>query len=368
MNPKDTVQFIDLASQRKLIAESVQKRINKVLDHQQFILGPEITEVEQKLAQFVGVEHCVTVSNGTDALMIALMALGVKAGDEVITSPFSFFATPESIALIGAIPVFVDIDPKTYNLDSRLLEKAITAKTKAIMPVSLYGQCADIDAINTVAAKHKIPVIEDGAQSFGALYKGRRSCSMTEIATTSFFPSKPLGCYGEGGACFTNSKALAEVMKEIRVHGQSKRYYHPRLGINGRFETIQAAVILSKLEIFEREIELRQEFAHKYDAYLKNAVETPYIAPENLSVYALYTIRVKNRDSLQQALQEKGIPTAVHYPTPLYRQPALAMCDIKAESFPHVEKASNEVLSLPFHPYLTDSQIKRVADELLACL
>ena len=354
------MEFIDLKTQYKLMKESVDSRIARVLQHGQFIMGPEIEELETALAARTGAKHCVTCASGTDALMIALMALGVGRGDEVITSPFTFIATAEIIALLGATPVFVDIDPRTYNLDPRQLAHAITPRTRAIMPVSLYGQCADMDAINSIAKN--IPVIEDAAQSLGALYKERQSCNLSTIGCTSFFPSKPLGCYGDGGACFTSDDQLAKLMKQIRVHGQDRRYHHPIIGFNGRLDTLQAAVLLAKLKRFDEEISKRAELGSRYTQLLSGAgVVTPFIAPGNTSVYAQYTIQVENREAVQDELKRKNIPTAVHYPIPLNLQPAFAKLGLGKGSFPISEHAAERVMSLPMHPYLTEADQKVVA-------
>lgn len=355
------MEFIDLKEQQARIKEALDARIAGVLSHGRYIMGPEVAELEERLADCVGVRHAIGVSSGTDALLISLMALGVGAGDEVITTPFSFIATAETIALLGAKPVFVDIDPRTYNIDPALIESAITIRTKAIMPVSLYGQCADFDAINTIANRHGIPVIEDGCQSFGATYKGRRSCGLSTLGCTSFFPSKPLGSYGDGGMCFTDDDELARAMREIRVHGQDRRYHHPRIGVNGRLDTLQAAVLLAKLEVFDDEVEARARIGARYTELLKDYVGVPFIEAHNTSVYAQYTIRVKDRDWVRASLQEAGIPSAVHYPVSLNRQPALA-CNVR---FEHAEQAASEVLSLPMHPYLNKVQQARVADAVL---
>jgi UDP-2-acetamido-2-deoxy-ribo-hexuluronate aminotransferase len=353
------MQFIDLKTQCERIEDKITQRFQDILKHGAFIMGPEVEELEKKLSQFVGVEHALAVASGTDALLIALMAVGVGHGDEVITSPFSFFATAEVIALLGAKPVFVDINSSSYNINVSAIEAAITSKTKAIMPVSLYGQCADFDEINAIAEKYNLPVIEDGAQSFGATYKGRRSGSLSTIGCTSFFPSKPLGCYGDGGACFTNDPELARRMMEIRVHGQSKRYYHTSLGINGRLDTIQAAILVEKMAIFEDEIEKRQEVAKRYAKLLPQFIQEPLVASHNLSVYAQYTIRVSQREKLQAALQKRGIPTAVHYPLGLHQQPIFKELYPSDASYPVTELVATEVMSLPMHPYLTESdQIK----------
>jgi len=342
--------FIDLKRQQSQVRPSLEKNIHAVLQHGRYIMGSEVGLLEERLADYVGVKLAIGVASGTDALLIAMMALGVGHGDEVITTPFSFIATAETIALLGAKPVFVDIDPKTCNLDPALLEAAITDKTKAIMPVSLYGQCADYDAINAIAEKHGLPVIEDGCQSFGATYKGRKSCGLTTIGCTSFFPSKPLGCYGDGGACFTNDDELAKAMREIRVHGQDRRYHHPRIGINGRLDTLQAAILLAKMDIFEDEVAARGRIGARYSELLEGAVVTPYIESHNTSVYAQYTVQVEDRDAMQAKLKESGIPTAVHYPIPLNRQPSLAC----AEWFERSEYAAGRVMSLPMHPYLSE--------------
>jgi UDP-2-acetamido-2-deoxy-ribo-hexuluronate aminotransferase len=327
------MQFIDLAAQQqqrlgdgRTLRQTIDARMAVVLDHGQYILGPEVAELEQRLASYVGVEHCVSVASGTDALLIALMALGVKSGDEVITTPFSFIATAETIALLGAVPVYVDIDPATYNLDPSKIEPAITPRTRAILPVSLYGQPADLTAINAIAARHHLPVIEDGAQSFGASQHGRRSGGLSTIGTTSFFPSKPLGGYGDGGACFTGDGELAERMRRISRHGQSRRYFHTDVGINGRIDTLQAAIVLAKLDVFEAEVEARGGIGAGLSQKLQAAdiTSTPQLAPGNTSVYAQYTIQVENRPAVQASLKARGIPTAVHYPTLLCQQPALA--------------------------------------------
>ncbi len=370
------MDFIDLKSQYARVRESMDARIQTVLAHGQYVLGRETVELEQKLANYVGVKHCIGASSGTDTLLIALMALDIGVGDEVITSPFTFIATGEMIALAGAKPVFVDIDPRTYNIDPTLIERAITPRTKAIMPVSLYGQCADFDAINAIARQHKLPVIEDGAQSFGARYNGRRSCGVSDIGSTSFFPSKPLGAYGDGGALFTNDDALAKLMTEIRVHGQDRRYHHPRLGINGRLDTLQAAVLLAKLEIFDDEVAARARIGARYSALIEDAfariddpqrrVVTRPLSPGCTSVYAQYTIEVPYRDKVEQGMKERGIPTAVHYPVPLHMQPVFASLQQGMGSFPASEAAASRVMSLPMHPYLTDAQQLQIVNALRA--
>jgi UDP-2-acetamido-2-deoxy-ribo-hexuluronate aminotransferase len=367
------IPFIDLKTQYQRIESDVNVRIKKVLEHGQFILGPEVNELEEKLADYVGTKHCVGVSSGTMALHIALMALDIGPGDEVITTPFTFIATAEIIALVGAKPVFVDIDPRTYNIDPTKIEAAISNKTKAIMPVSLYGQCAEFDAINAIAQKHKLPVIEDGAQSFGATYKNRMSCSITTIGCTSFFPAKPLGAYGEGGAIFTNDGELAKLMKEIRVHGQDRRYHHARLGLNGRLDTLQAAILLAKMDIFPDEVEARwaigQRYTRLFEEHKQNnpalSITPPYIETYNKSVFAQYTIQVDNRDALQAKLSEKGLPTAVHYPIPVDQQPAIPVND---PPLPNAKAASERVMSLPMHPYLDEATQKGIVDKIIDAL
>lgn len=365
------MQFIDLASQQARIKETIFANIQKVLSHGQYILGPEVAELEEKLAEFTGAKYCITCANGTDALQIVQMALGIGPGDEVITPGFSYIATAATVALLGAKPVYVDIDEKTYNLDPTKIEAAITPRTRAIIPVSLYGQCADFDAINAIAAKYAIPVIEDAAQSFGASYKGKKSCNLTTVACTSFFPSKPLGCYGDGGAIFTSDEELAKNIRQIARHGQDRRYHHVRVGVNSRLDTLQAAILLAKLVIFPEEIKLRNQVAMRYTELIGRGllpgwnVITPEIEINNISTWAQYTIRVKNRDLLKELLRKAGVPTAVHYPMPLNKQPAvkdsrvqLAVGDVVA----------GEVISLPMHPYLEEAEQAKVTSILNANL
>lgn len=353
------MQFVDLAAQQARIKDKIDANIQKVLSHGKYILGPEVAELEEKLATYCGAKHCITVANGTDALQIAQMAVGVGPGDEVIVPGFSYIATAETPAVLGAKPVYVDIDPRTYNLNPELLEAAITPRTKAIIPVSLYGQCADFDTINAIAAKHGIPVIEDGAQSFGASYKGKKSCNLTTIGCTSFFPSKPLGCYGDGGAIFTNDDELAIVLRQIARHGQDKRYHHIRVGVNSRLDTLQAAILLPKLELLSEEIQLRNQVAKSYDRLLNEAgiVTAPFVEGHNISAWAQYTIQVAGREALQQRLTEQGIPTAVHYPIPLNHQPAVRDLDVE---LPIGDRASDRVMSFPMHAYLDADSIKQI--------
>jgi UDP-2-acetamido-2-deoxy-ribo-hexuluronate aminotransferase len=353
------LEFVDLKAQYRALKPVIDARIQRVLDHGQYIMGPEVQELEERLAEYVGARYCIGVSDGTTALMIALMALDIAPGDEVITTPFTFIATGEMIALMGAVPVFVDIDPDSFNLDPVLLEAAITARTRAIMPVSLYGQCADMNAINAIAARHKLPVIEDAAQSFGASQDGKRSGALSSIGSTSFFPSKPLGCYGDGGALFTNDEHLAKRMREIRLHGQDRRYHHPTLGLNGRLDTLQAAILLAKFDTFADEVSARARIGARYTEMIRSAlassVQAPILAPGNTSVYAQYTVRVAQRESVIRKLTEAGVPTAVHYPIPLHLQPVFKAHGLGAGSYPHAELAAQQVMSLPMHPYLDEN-------------
>jgi UDP-2-acetamido-2-deoxy-ribo-hexuluronate aminotransferase len=358
------MEFIDLKSQYQRLKPEIDVAIQRVLDHGQYILGPEVAELEEKLIAYTGAQYCVTVANGTDALQIALMALGVGPGDEVITPGFTYIATAETVALLRAKPVYVDIDARTYNLDPALLEAAITPRTKAIIPVSLYGQCADFDAINAIAVRHGIPVIEDAAQSFGATYKGRKSCNLSTIACASFFPTKPLGCYGDGGAIFTSDDNLAKEIRQIARHGQERRYHHVRVGVNSRLDTLQAAILLPKLAILDEEMSLRQQVAARYTRFLNNAGidGTPYVESYNVSAWAQYTVRVQNRDSVQKRLADASVPTAVHYPIPLNKQPAVQDLDAR---LPIGDRVSGEVMSLPFNPGLSDEHQDRVIAALV---
>lgn len=348
------MQFIDLKTQYLKHRAEIDGRMARVLEHGQFIMGPEIDELEKALAVYVGVKHAITVASGTDSLEIALRALGIGPGDEVITVPFTWISSAEVIGLVGAKPVFVDIDPATYNLDVTQLAAAITPRTKAILAVSLFGQMPDYDFINEIAAKHGITVIEDGAQSFGATQRGHKSCSVTKISSTSFFPAKPLGCYGDGGALFTADNQLNETMRAIRTHGGVKRHHHPLLGMNGRLDTLQAAVLLAKLPYFPAEVEARNRIGARYTELLREVVGVPEVVPDNTHVYAQYTIRVNNRDELGSTLKSVGIPSAIYYPKCLHEQPVFASLGYKWGDFPVAEKASRQVISLPMHPYLTE--------------
>lgn len=357
------MQFINLVAQQDRIKDKLNANIQKVLAHGQYILGPEVHELEEKLSEYTGAKYCITCANGTDALQITQMAFDIGPGDEVITPGFTYIATAETVAVLGAKPIYVDINPRTYNLDVEQLEAAINPRTKAIIAVSLYGQCADFDAINAIAAKYNIPVIEDAAQSFGASYKGKKSCNLTTVACTSFFPSKPLGCYGDGGAIFTNDEALATIMRQIARHGQDRRYHHIRVGVNSRLDTLQAAILLPKLEILDEEMQARQRVAETYNQLFTEAGITtiPFIEAHNQSAWAQYTIQVNNRDEVQAKLKEQGIPTTVHYPIPLNKQPAVA--DSNA-ALPVGDAVAERVMSLPMHPYLKVEDQKKVVNGL----
>ncbi len=360
-----SIRFIDLQTQYHQLRNQIGDRINSVLEHGQYIMGPEVQELENKLTQYTGTKHCLTVASGTEALLISLMAIGIRPGDEVITTPFTFVATAETIALLGATPVFVDIEPDTCNIDATLIEDKITDKTKAILPVSLYGQPADMNEINAIAARNgNIPVIEDAAQSFGSTYNGRKSCNLSTVGCTSFFPSKPLGCYGDGGAIFTNDAALAQACREIRVHGQTRRYHHTRIGVGGRMDTLQCAILLAKLERFHWEVDRRTQIGLTYNSLLDDAkIERVQQKADRTSVFAQYTIRVKDRNRVQNNLKEHGIPTAVHYPIPLNQQPAYAHYG-STTSTPMAEKLSQEVLSLPMGPDLKEIDQKYIVEKL----
>lgn len=352
------IEFNDLKAQQARIKDQIDAAIQRVLAHGQYILGPEVTELEEKLAAYTGARHCISVANGTDALQIAQMALGIGPGDEVITPGFNYIAAAETVALLRAKPVYVDIDPRTYNLNPDLVEAAITPRTKAIIPVSLYGQCADFDVINAIAANHRIPVIEDAAQSFGATYKGKKSGNLSTIACTSFFPSKPLGAYGDGGAIFTSDDALAKVIRQIARHGQDRRYHHIRVGVNSRLDTLQAAILIPKLCILDEEMARRRQVAERYTHLLEQTgIITPHIETHNQSAWAQYTVRIDQRKQVQERLKVVCIPTAVHYPIPLNQQPAVADAEAR---LPIGDAMAQEVLSLPMHPYLSEAQQRQV--------
>jgi UDP-2-acetamido-2-deoxy-ribo-hexuluronate aminotransferase len=361
------IPFTDLKAQYEALKPQIQARIDRVLEHGQYIMGPEVRELEQRLEAYTGAGHCITVASGTEALLISLMALGVKPGDEIITTPFTFVATVEVIALLGATPVFVDIQPDTCNIDPARIEAAITERTRAIIPVSLYGQPADMNEINAIAARHGgIPVIDDAAQSFGADYKGVKSCNLSTIGCTSFFPSKPLGCYGDGGAIFTSDESIAQACREIRVHGQSQRYVHTRIGVGGRMDTLQCAIVLAKLDRFDWEVARRLEIGARYNSLLDAAgIARVVQRPDRTSVFAQYTLFTDDRAALQDALKQRGVPTAVHYPVPLNEQPAYrALCAPGAT--PHSAQAALRVMSLPMSADLTHAQQDAIVGAVVA--
>lgn len=362
------MEFIDLKSQQARIKAKIDQRIQDVLSHGRYVMGPELEELEERLKNYVGTRHCIGASSGTDTLLIAMMALGIGPGDEVITVPFTWISTAEMIALIGATPVFVDIDETTWNMDVSKLESAITEKTKAIMPVGIFGQTADMIGINEIASRNgNLPVIEDAAQSFGATHQGKKSGGLSTIGSTSFFPSKPLGCYGDGGGLFTNDDDLAERMRHIRVHGQTERHHHPILGINGRLDTLQAAILLEKLEIFDDEILRRQEVAQAYGDGIRNSsVTLPMVGPSNTSVFAQYTILSSNRDVLAASLKKAGIPSVSYYAVPLHLQPVFADLGYKKGQFPITEDVASRGLSLPMNPYLSEEEVAAVCDVIVA--
>ena len=350
------MQFIDLKSRHLLIKDQINARIQAVMEHGQFILGPEVRELEQKLAEYTGTKHCVTVSSGTDSLLIALMALGIGPGDEVITVPYTWISSAEVIALVGATPVFVDVREDTLNIDETQLEAAINERTKAIMPVSIYGQTSEMDAINAIANKYDLPVIEDAAQSFGATYNERKSCNLSSIGSTSFFPSKPLGCYGDAGALFTDNDEWADRFRQIRVHGQERKHHHPIVGLNGRMDTLQAAILLAVLEVFPQEVSCREEIGARYSSGLSGleGLSVPVVPRGNTSVYAQYTILSDRRSDIQEALKKHDIPSVSYYSVPLHLQPVFSELGHKFGDFPVAEKVANECLSLPMSPYLTE--------------
>lgn len=365
------IDFIDLKAQQQVIFPSLMERIQRVLSHGQYIMGPEIQELEGCLASYTGVKHAVSCSSGTDALLMPLLAYGVGPGDAIFTTPFTFIATAEVIQLLGATPVFVDIEPRTFNIDPNLLAAAITAldrnpktahlKPKGIIPVDLFGQPADYDRINAIAHQHGLFVLEDAAQSFGATYKGKRACALADVAATSFFPAKPLGCYGDGGAIFTNDDQLAELLRSIRVHGKgSHKYDNVRIGLNGRLDTLQAAIVLAKMEVFDNEIVARQQVAQRYHQGLKEVVAVPYVAAECSSAWAQYSVLSDHRAGLQQKLKEASIPTVVYYPLPLHLQGAFTHLGYKSGDFPSSEEAAAKIFSLPMHPYLGQPQQERI--------
>lgn len=358
------MQFIDLKTQYATLKDAIDNSIARVLAHGQYIMGPEVQELEKRLAEYVGAKHCISVASGTMSLEIALRALGLGPGDEVITVPFTWISSSEVISLVGARPVFVDIELESYNIDASQVEAAITPRTKAIMAVSLFGQMPDMARLQEIAKKHGLSLIEDAAQSFGATQHGHRSCGVAPISSTSFFPAKTLGCYGDGGALFTSDDAAADSMKAIRNHGGLIRHHHTLVGTNGRFDTIQAAVLLAKLPSFDWELQERARIGQRYSELLGDVCAVPSIVPGNTHVYAQYTIRVPDRDSLAAHLKQAGIPTAIYYPKCLHEQPVYADLKYPWGSFPHSERASREVLSLPMHPFLSEQDQDRIVMEI----
>lgn len=364
------MEFIDLKSQQIRIRSDLDKRIAAVLDHGRYIMGPEVAELEERLADFVGVRHCIGASSGTDTLLISMMALGIGPGDEVITVPYTWISTAEMIALLGAKPVFVDIESDTWNMDPTKLEAAITPKTKAIMPVGIFGQTANMSAINAIAKKRgEIPVIEDAAQSFGATHNGIRSCGLSLVGSTSFFPSKPLGCYGDGGALFTNDDNLAQLMRQVRVHGQAKKHHHPIIGLNGRLDTLQAAILLCKLDIFEDEIKQRQTIAARYSNSLAGitGVTLPTVGEGNTSVHAQYTLLSDRRTEISAKLREHNVPSVSYYAVPLHLQAVFADLGYQDGDFPIAEKVASQGLSLPMSPGITETQQDLIAKTIGGC-
>ena len=355
------IDFANLQAQYQKYKDDIDMRIRSVLNKSNYIMGEEIKQLETELSKFTGAKHTITCSNGTDALLLALMALDIQPGDEVITTPFTFISTAETISLMKAKPVFVDIESDTFNIDANLIETAITDKTKAIMPVSLFGQPADINAIQAVAKKYNLKVIIDGAQSFGSTFQGKFDSNLGDISTTSFFPSKPFGCYGDGGAVFTNNDQFAEKIKMLRIHGQNKRYYYKHIGIGGRLDTIQAAVLLGKLPYYKKELEERERVVKNYSKNLNRSFKLPIIKSNRTSVWAQYTLRVNNRDEVKKKLQDEGIPTAIYYPVPLHLQECFKKFDYKENDFLVAKEASNCVLSLPMNAYLTDDNIDHIS-------
>ncbi len=359
------IPFIDLQAQYQAYKQEIDKAIQNVLDSSQYIMGPEVKKLEDGLARYTGSKHAIACSSGTDALLIALMAMDIQPGDEVITTPFTFISTTEVVSLLGAIPVFVDIEPDTFNIDSSKIEEKITAKTKAIIPVSLYGQVADMYEINVIAAKYNLIVIEDGAQSFGATYKGKKSCNLSDFGCTSFFPSKPLGCYGDGGALFTNNDALAEKSRMILAHGSRVRYQHEVVGINGRLDAIQGAILNVKLKYFAEEVQKREEIGTAYTELLRGkGLSLPVVKQDRTSVYAQFTVRSEKREELLERFNSNGVPTAIYYPKPLHLQQCYESLGYKTGDFPIAEKAAKEVFSLPMSPFITFEQQKLVSSIL----
>ena len=367
------MQFIDLKTQYSRIEEKIKHNIDKVLQHGKFIMGPEVFELEEKLANFSGSKYCLSCSSGTDGLLIPLMAKGIGVGDKVLTTPFTYIATAEVINLLGAEPVFIDVDPKTFNINPAHLQSVLdndNQNIKGIIPVNLFGLCADYDTINKIAKKYNLFVLEDAAQSFGATYKDRRSCSLADVSSTSFFPAKPLGCYGDGGAIFTDDKDLYDVMDSIRIHGKGKdKYDCERIGLNGRLDTIQAAILIAKLELYDEEIDLRQRVANSYSEKLKSYFEVPFVPEDHTSVWAQYSILLEDnsvRERLMNELKEAGVPSMIYYKKPLHLQKTFSDLKYQLGDFPISEDISNRIFSLPMHPYLKESDIEKICKILIS--
>ena len=362
------MQFCDLNRQYQAYRIEIDQAIQSVINSSEFINGKEIENLEAELAEFAGVKHAICCSSGTDALLLALMAHDIQPGDEVICPAFSFFASASMVSLLKAIPVFVDVSPVDFNIDVKKIEGKITHKTKGIIAVSLFGQCADFDSLNELASKYGLWVIEDAAQSFGATYKKRKSCSLTETAVTSFFPAKPLGCYGDGGAVFTGNEKTAKLLKQLRGHGQSARYYHDRVGINGRMDTIQAAILRVKLKHFDDELNVRRKASELYSQNLHGLVMLPMVVEDCNSSWAQFTIGLDDRDIVRKKLAEKNIPAIVHYPLPLPKQLAFADLPSYDQSFEVTELLCDTVLSLPMHGLITGEEIETVSGALIEIL
>jgi len=358
------IDFANLQLQYQTYKDKIDSNIQAILNKSNYILGEEVDILEKELQNFTGAKYAISCSSGTDALLLAMMAIDIQPDDEIITTPFTWISTAEMIALLKATPVFVDIEPDTYNIDANLIERVITKKTKAIMPVSLYGQPPDIEVIQAIANKYNLKVIIDGAQSFGSTYKNKKDSNLGDISITSFFPSKPLGCYGDGGAVFTNNEDYAKKIKLLRVHGQNKRYYHQYIGIGGRLDTIQAGILLAKLPYFAEELKKRQKVGDRYTGGLSNILKTPVIKPERSSSWAQYTLRVKNRDVLQLKLKEDGIPTSIFYPLPLHLQECFKYLNYKKNIFPVSEKSAAEVISIPINAFISNKTVDFIIDSI----
>ncbi len=362
------MQFIDLKAQYQALKTDIDAQMKDVIDNCQFIMGPQVEKCEKALNQYTGAKHSLTCSSGTDAIVIGLMALGIGPGDEVIVPAFSFFATAEAVSLVGAKPIFVDVEDETYNIDISKVEAAITKKTKALMFVSLYGQTPDVDTLLQIGKKHNIHIMEDAAQSFGASYKGKKSCNLTPLSFTSFFPAKPLGCFGDGGAIFVNDEQYLQAVKEVRVHGQKERYVHSRIGINGRMDSLQCAVINAKLPKFEWEVQRRNEIGTAYTKAflnLSDKIRPPRVAKDCGHVYGQYTLYVENRSGFEKFLKDKGVPTAIHYPAPMHKQAAY-LKDYPNLNLPVSDRCSEHVISLPMHAYMSASDQAQVIETVVA--